>query len=162
MFCHKHIKIAAKGACVHCGKLFCADCLVLVDGKFYCKEHVKLLFIGPLSDVLDEVRSKTDVRYSNPYEEKPYDERFCPPPLPSVYKEESEDTFGNSPQKRIVALLLCLPPFGFAGFHRFYVGKTDTGLVWLCSLGLLGMGWLMDLTAISLGFFKDSYGRRLR
>ena len=35
--------------------------------------------------------------------------------------------------------------FGFTGSHRFYFGKPVTGTIWFCTLGLLGVGWLVDL-----------------
>ena len=38
--------------------------------------------------------------------------------------------------------------FGFTGSHRFYYGKPWTGLLWLCTLGLLGIGWIVDLFLI--------------
>lgn len=34
--------------------------------------------------------------------------------------------------------------FGFTGSHRFYYGKPITGAIWFCTLGLLGIGWLID------------------
>lgn len=33
---------------------------------------------------------------------------------------------------------------GFFGIHRFYMGKWVTGLIYLCTLGLLGLGVLYD------------------
>ncbi len=35
--------------------------------------------------------------------------------------------------------------FGFTGAHRFYFGKPVTGTIWFFTLGLLGVGWLLDL-----------------
>lgn len=38
--------------------------------------------------------------------------------------------------------------FGIFGAHRFYYGKPISGLVWLFTLGLLGVGWLIDVFLI--------------
>ena len=38
--------------------------------------------------------------------------------------------------------------FGFTGAHRFYFGKPLTGTLWLCTGGLLGIGWLIDIFLI--------------
>ena len=38
--------------------------------------------------------------------------------------------------------------FGFTGAHRFYYGKPITGTLWFCTLGLLGVGWLVDFFLI--------------
>lgn len=35
--------------------------------------------------------------------------------------------------------------FGFLGAHRFYYGKKVSGVIYLCTLGLLGVGWVFDL-----------------
>lgn len=37
---------------------------------------------------------------------------------------------------------------GFTGAHRFYFGKPVTGTIWFFTLGLLGIGWLIDLFLI--------------
>jgi len=41
---------------------------------------------------------------------------------------------------------LCI--VGVAGVHRFYLGKWVTGLIWLLTWGLLGIGSLIDLILI--------------
>ena len=38
--------------------------------------------------------------------------------------------------------------FGFMGAHRFYFGRPKTGVLWFCTAGLLGIGWLVDLFLI--------------
>ena len=38
--------------------------------------------------------------------------------------------------------------FGFTGSHRFYYGKPVTGTIWFFTLGLLFIGWLIDLFLI--------------
>lgn len=38
--------------------------------------------------------------------------------------------------------------FGFTGSHRFYYGKPISGTLWFLTLGLLGIGWLVDLFLI--------------
>jgi TM2 domain-containing membrane protein YozV len=46
----------------------------------------------------------------------------------------------------IIGYLLWI--FGFTGAHRFYFGKQISGTIWFFTLGLLGIGWLIDLFLI--------------
>ena len=41
--------------------------------------------------------------------------------------------------------LWCLFLFGFAGVHRIYLGKYGTGILWMLTFGLLGIGQFVDL-----------------
>ncbi len=45
-------------------------------------------------------------------------------------------------------LLWSLWFFGFAGIHRFYLGKPISGLIWFLTWGLFGMGQIFDLLLI--------------
>ena len=38
--------------------------------------------------------------------------------------------------------------FGFIRAHRFYYGKKITGVIWFFTLGLLFIGWIIDLFLI--------------
>ena len=67
----------------------------------------------------------------------------------------------DSEKNKWVAFLLCLF-FGVFGFHRFYVGKIGTGIIWLLTLGWLGIGAFIDLIIILCGGFRDTYGKPLK
>lgn len=47
----------------------------------------------------------------------------------------------KSPKVRFVITLL----FGWSGLHRFMAKKPWTGLLYLCTFGLCGIGWLYDI-----------------
>lgn len=47
---------------------------------------------------------------------------------------------------KVIGYLLWI--FRFLGAHRFYYGKPVTGTIWFFTLGLLGIGWLIDLFLI--------------
>ena len=65
-----------------------------------------------------------------------------------------------SDKKRLVALLLCFF-LGVIGVHRFYVGKTGTGILQIVTLGGFGIWVLIDLIMIILGSFSDKEGNVL-
>ena len=52
----------------------------------------------------------------------------------------------NNTHSKTIGYLLWI--FGFSGAHRFYYGKPITGSIWFCTLGLLGVGWIIDLFLI--------------
>ena len=68
---------------------------------------------------------------------------------------------GVSKKNKMVALLLCIF-LGVLGVHRFYVGKIGTGLLYLFTGGLFGIGWIIDIILIAVGSFKDQFDLPLR
>ena len=61
----------------------------------------------------------------------------------------------------LTALLLAIF-VGTLGIHRFYVGKTGTGIVWLLTFGCFGIGVLVDFVMIICQNFKDKDGKVLK
>lgn len=65
------------------------------------------------------------------------------------------------PEKsKLVASILCWV-LGFFGAHRFYVGKTKSAILYLCTLGCLGIGVFIDGIAIMRETFTDNEGMPL-
>jgi len=77
--------------------------------------------------------------------------------------EQPEPRAGQAPvseRSRGVALGLAVlgGPFGL---HRFYVGRTQSG-IWMClTLGGMGIWYLYDVVVVAAGDFHDCDGRRV-
>ena len=84
-------------------------------------------------------------------------------PAPETYRYEVEYV---SDKSRLVALLMALlvGPFGV---HRFYVGKTATGIAMvvldltLIGFAVTGIWSMIDALFIALGEFTDDNGDKL-
>jgi TM2 domain-containing membrane protein YozV len=59
--------------------------------------------------------------------------------------EGMKNADSNTHSKTIGYLLWLV---GFTGAHRFYYGKPISGTIWFFTLGLLGVGWIIDLFLI--------------
>ncbi|GHV41094.1 hypothetical protein FACS189490_07320 [Clostridia bacterium] len=150
MHCSIHEQYEAAGMCVVCGKPFCEGCLVEVNGKLYCKEHVKVLING------EEPRHHEHSRVENGFHRE--GERRPDVIVNNFAYPAAVPISGKS---RLAALVLCCL-FGIAGFHRFYAGKIGTGLLWLFTGGLFGIGYIVDIIVIACGGFRDSYGAQIK
>jgi len=54
----------------------------------------------------------------------------------------------NSNDTHLKSIGYILWIFGFTGSHRFYYGKPISGTIWFFTLGLLFIGWIIDLFLI--------------
>ena len=66
-----------------------------------------------------------------------------------------------SDKSKGVAAVLCFF-LGGLGIHRFYVGNVGTGILWLLTAGLFGIGALVDFIMILCGSFKDKSGALIK
>jgi hypothetical protein len=111
---------------------------------------------GELAAVIGDI-VPPPVRYRPPV-------RGAPPP---AVRYQAAPPAGVSDRKILPAFLLCflLGPFGA---HRFYAGKTGSGVAMLVlTLSIIGVVvtgiWaLVDLIVLIVGAFRDGGGRRMR
>ena len=102
-------------------------------------------------------------QHQPPVQSPPY-----PPPQTIIYQVVQSDPLAGavsnrtpvSDKNRWVAFLLCFF-FGGLGFHKFYVGKVGAGILYFFTIGLFGIGWLLDLIFILMGTSTDRFGRKL-
>jgi len=92
--------------------------------------------------------------------------KFCPNCGTVTNQQTPQIVINNtipafSPKYRWIAFVLCFF-FGIFGVHRFYVGKIGTGIVYILTGGLLGIGWIIDMITILLGGFRDVNGLFLK
>ena len=83
----------------------------------------------------------------------------CGVPI-GYYKKLLEARDHASDRSRLVALLLAWF-FGMLGIHRFYVHRVGSGVLWLLTFGLFGIGVLVDIILIASGKFTDREGKPL-
>ena len=80
--------------------------------------------------------------------------------IPSLDRE-ADRRFVPGPVDYTAAWLL-LVLLGWFGVHRFYMGKWGTGLLYLFTLGLFGIGWIYDCCTLNSQISELNHARQLR
>ena len=70
------------------------------------------------------------------------------------------NVIAKSSKSWVATLLLCFF-LGGLGLHRFYVGKTGTGVLQLLTCGGFGLWVLIDFIMILVGAFTDADGQKI-
>lgn len=142
--------------CSNCGKQlpddtkFCPECGTPIGGqtapqKKYCK------FCGAQIDIecvicpvcgkqVEELRTQPAPVYQAP-----------PITITNVNQNVNQNVnaaavYGRAKNKW-VAFFLCLF-FGIFGAHKFYEGRVGMGLLYIFTMGLFGIGWIIDIIAL--------------
>ncbi len=79
----------------------------------------------------------------------------------SLRERSKEFSSPSSSRKRLLAAILSFF-FGVFGAHRFYAGKTGSGLVQIFTIGGLGIWCFIDFLIILFGEFSDVEGKKIR
>jgi TM2 domain-containing membrane protein YozV len=79
----------------------------------------------------------------------------------AVNRPQTNPDINKSTKDWLVTLLLCFF-VGYLGVHRFYVGKTGTGIIQLITCGGCGIWTLIDFIIICMGNFTDSEGKAIK
>jgi len=79
-----------------------------------------------------------------------------------VYKDAFKKMIPGGIGKRWLTTLLLALFLGWLGIHRFYTGKIGTGILWFLTLGISGIGWIIDIIFILTGQFKDKKGNYIK
>ena len=88
---------------------------------------------------------------------------FCPKCGTALQAQPASPLDSKVPSdgRWLIALLLCFF-LGCLGIHRFYVGKTGSGIAMLLTCGGCGIWALVDFIMILVNSFTDKDGRPLK
>lgn len=116
------VNMADTKYCKHCGQVIDADCVVCPK----CGKQVEDLKSDQKSVIINNSASSSASS--------------------SAAADANARVYvTGKPKNKWVAFFLCL--FTLCG-HKFYEGKFGMGILYLCTLGLFGIGWIIDLFTI--------------
>lgn len=107
--------------CKHCGEIIDADCVVCPK----CGKQVEELKTDDRNIIINNSASSSA----------------------AASAASSVPVYRGKLVRKWPAFFLCLF-LGFLGAHKFYEGKTGMGVLYLFTMGLCGIGWIVDIIAI--------------
>lgn len=142
-FCGTECSDAA-ATCQSCGanefKHKCGNCGTVFENAAYCPNcGVK---IGSRAKVCPECSAMY-------YSAACPDCGYCPgrasqqPVTQVIYQTQTVAVPVGKRRSKWVAFVLCLL-LGYLGAHKFYEGKNGMGVLYILTIGLFGIGWLID------------------
>lgn len=118
-FEEKRILTENQKFCKHCGEIIDKDCIICPK----CGKQVEELKAEQPTVVVNNTNTNTNVN------------------------RNINNNAGGRMKNKWTAFFLCLF-LGFIGAHKFYEGKVGMGILYIFTVGLFGIGWLIDLIAI--------------
>ena len=67
---------------------------------------------------------------------------------PSAHEYLTDSPRTPLSRKSLAVAYILLVLVGFLGIHQFYLGKTSRGVLYLPTLGVLGIGLIVDLVTL--------------
>lgn len=122
---------------------------------------------GPFKEIVEDDDGKLTVEardFDFSIEISAYQYSPEPEPTPEIIKDtvlRAKSTILPSVKvsdKNHTQVLLLAIFLGALGVHRFVVGKTGTGVLWLLTAGVFGIGWFVDIVWILGNCFDDCNG----
>lgn len=122
MKCYIHPNVDAIGACTRCGKMICQACSMEINGKLVCNQCAG--GVQQTAKGINEIYCRSCGAVINKEAE------ICP--KCGVRQSAAQaSTTRSSKKSRVAAILLALF-LGGIGAHKFYLGKADQGILYLC------------------------------
>lgn len=133
------------------GAAFCSKCGNRLDpGDAFCSRCGAKTFGSSQTQQSDQTYTHTQTQTQQPQTVYNYNYNYTNTSTTTTSANTNINSgnissygHGKLKDKRVSLILWLL--FGIFGAHRFYEGKILSGLLYLCTCGLFGIGWLVDL-----------------
>lgn len=152
--------------CKNCGRTFQIRADRYIDDRVPKKTKIKSKYSNMSIEELDREVEKLNQQSeelrqgireeAEKLEGKTQTNRIENPTTPRI--KTNSISRASSKNKYIAIFLLLLNAIGIAGLHRFYVGKKKTGILYLLTFGIFGLGSIYDLVLLIQNKLTDKIG----